>query len=65
MAVPQGWHRRHAITLAGQLPDNTIDALLVLDATRELVEVFLAGHDDGEISREPRAANVLPFEAKA
>lgn len=41
MGVPQGWHRRQAITLASQLPDNPADALLVLQAARELVETFL------------------------
>ena len=62
MGMPLGWHRRHAITLASQLPDNPADALLVLQATKELVEMFLLGHADTD---EPRAANVLVFEAKA
>ena len=35
------WHRRQAITLASQLPDNPADALMVLQAARELVETFL------------------------
>jgi Uma2 family endonuclease len=59
MGMPLGWHRRHAIILAGQLPDNTADALLVLEATKELVETFLVGHVD----RETKAANILPFPA--
>jgi hypothetical protein len=62
MGMPLGWHRRHAITLASQLPDNPADALLVLQAAKELVETFLVGFGDGD---QPRAANVLPFEAKA
>jgi hypothetical protein len=51
------WHRRHALTLASQLPDNQADALLVLEAMRELVQHYLA--DDAESSE--RAQNVIPF----
>jgi hypothetical protein len=36
------WHRRHAIQIAAQLPDNPQDALLVLEYARQLVEFFLA-----------------------
>ncbi|MDB5610495.1 MAG: hypothetical protein JWP25_7395 [Bradyrhizobium sp.] len=35
------WHRRHALTLAGQLPDGRDDALAVVDCVRELVVGFL------------------------
>ena len=35
------WHRRHALTLASQLPDGRDDALAVLDCVRELVATFL------------------------
>jgi hypothetical protein len=35
------WHRRHALTLASQLPDGRGDALAVLDCVRELVATFL------------------------
>jgi hypothetical protein len=35
------WHRRHALTLASQLPDDRDDALAVLDCVRELVATFL------------------------
>lgn len=34
-------HRRHALQLACQLPEDATDALLILDAARELVETFL------------------------
>jgi hypothetical protein len=40
------WHRRHAIILAGQLPEGKEDALLVLDAAKRLVT--LPGFWDGE-----------------
>jgi hypothetical protein len=41
MSNVENWHRRHALTLASQLPDNANDALLVIEATREIVEQFL------------------------
>jgi hypothetical protein len=34
------WHRRHALTLASQLPDGHDDALAVLGCVRELVVTF-------------------------
>ena len=47
------WHRRHAIHLASQLPDDTADALIVLRLAIELTEGFLAGSD------KPEPAKVL------
>jgi hypothetical protein len=35
------WHRRQALTLASQLPDNSDDALAVLECVREIVVTFL------------------------
>lgn len=58
MGMPLGWHRRQAIILVGQLPDSTADALLVLQAAKELVDTFLAGHPEKDALR---ATNVLPF----
>jgi hypothetical protein len=40
-AVHLLWHRRHALQIAMQLPEAQRDALLVLDAARELVLRFL------------------------
>lgn len=54
------WHRRHALAIAGQLPDNPADARLVLRAVQELLDNFL---DPDETAEEPRAPNVLPFGA--
>jgi hypothetical protein len=34
-------HRRHALTLASQLPDGRDDALAVLDCVRELIATFV------------------------
>lgn len=56
------WHRRQAIVLATQLPDCPHDALLVVEALKDLVEKFLAGA--AEEGTGPLAANVLPFGEK-
>jgi len=40
-----GWHRRQAFMLASQLPESRADALLVLQATQELVETFMTDPD--------------------
>ena len=52
------WHRRHALLLASQLPENPADARLVLQAITELVDTFIA---KGEGMEPEKAANVLPF----
>jgi hypothetical protein len=36
------WHRRHALQIVAQLPDDPADALIVLEHARKLVEEFLA-----------------------
>ena len=59
MGMPLTWHRRQAITLASQLPDNVDDALLVLQAARELVDTFLMRAPDH--SAEDHPTNVVPF----
>jgi hypothetical protein len=60
MGMPQIWHRRQAMVLAGQLPENPADALLVLEAMHELVETFLSVPDAAPAKP---ATNVLPFSA--
>jgi hypothetical protein len=35
------WRRRHALTLASELPEDHADALVILDLMRELVVNFL------------------------
>jgi hypothetical protein len=37
----ESWHRRHALSIASQLPDGKDDALAVLECVRELVATFL------------------------
>jgi len=41
------WHRRRALMLATQLPDDIADARLVLEAANELVETFLTERIEG------------------
>lgn len=36
------WHRRHAVQVVAALPEETEDALKVLDLARQLVESFLS-----------------------
>ena len=58
MEMPQPWHRRHALTLASQLPENVADARLILYAVTELVEGFLSR---GEEAKSESPNNVVPF----
>ena len=60
MGSPLLWHRRHALMLAGQLPENIKDAELVLQAVQELMETFLK---DSRGQEPKRSENVLPFVA--
>jgi hypothetical protein len=48
------WHKRHAITLAGSLPDNPEDALLVIEAMRDLVENFIRQKPPGQLPENVR-----------
>jgi hypothetical protein len=56
---PEPWHKRHALQLASQLPENHADALLVLQATMELLETFM----QPPASEIPLPDNVVPFDA--
>ena len=57
------WHRRHALQIAMQLPDNFADALLVLEATRDLVQNYLG--EDFVRPVEERPLVDLPAEREA
>lgn len=61
MGMPQIWHRRQAMVLAGQLPENTEDAQLVLQAIHDLLERFL----DQPAAQQTKvmAHNIVPFNA--
>ncbi|WP_409188787.1 hypothetical protein [Bradyrhizobium sp. RDM4] len=41
----ENWHRRHAVMLASQLPEETEDALTVLRLATQLVTGFLAADE--------------------
>lgn len=60
MGTPLPWHRRQAMMLASQLPEDIADARLVVQAVMELLETFLA---DESTQQPTRPANVLPFTA--
>lgn len=60
MEMPLPWHRRQAIVLASQLPDNTADAVLVIQALTDLVNSFLVAHE-GEDRSPSVGSNILPF----
>jgi hypothetical protein len=53
MSETLGWHRRHAIHIVSELPDNTADALKVLALAKEVVERFL--EPPHEVLQETRA----------
>jgi hypothetical protein len=52
------WHRRHALMLASQLPEDPQEARMVLEALREIVERYLI-QDEDEVPG--KTSNVLPF----
>jgi hypothetical protein len=60
MGMPLAWHRRHALLLASQLPDNQADAKLIAQAVLELVDTFMAAPPGKEADK---SAKVLPFAA--
>jgi hypothetical protein len=53
------WRRRHALNMAGQLPENVNDALVILDLLRELV-VTLLHVDMPEPAKAPVVTLVRP-----
>jgi len=60
MGMPLLWHRRHALLIASQLPENQEDARLVIQAITELLDTFMAPVPGEEPAR---SNNVLPFVA--
>jgi hypothetical protein len=51
------WHRRQALMLATQLPENSADARLVIQAVTELLDTFMT--EPADIADRP--SNVVPF----
>jgi hypothetical protein len=39
--MSENWHKRHALMLASQLPDNASDARAVLRAVEDIVDTWL------------------------
>jgi hypothetical protein len=39
--MSDNWHKRHALMLAGQLPDNASDARAILREVQNLVDTWL------------------------
>ncbi len=58
MGMPLAWHKRHALLLASQLPEDQTDARMVVQALRELLETFMA---EAPSHVADLASNVLPF----
>lgn len=42
MAKDLAWHRRHAVQLAAQLPDDTDDGLIILRLATQILTDFLS-----------------------
>jgi hypothetical protein len=60
MEQPNNWHRRQAMMLASQLPEDIREAKLVVQAVRELLDTFMLEEPSKAVDR---AKNVLPFTA--
>jgi hypothetical protein len=60
MERPNNWHRRQAMMLASQLPEDVTDAKLIVEAVRELLDTFMLEDAPKAVQR---ATNVLPFAA--
>jgi hypothetical protein len=59
MAVLLSWHRRQALMLASQLPENSADARLVIQAVTELLDTFMT--EPADTADTDRPSNVVPF----
>jgi Uma2 family endonuclease len=57
MSLTQAWHRRQALLLASQLPDNVEDARKIAEACLELVGTFLERGE--ELENHPQLDNVV------
>jgi hypothetical protein len=60
--MPSLWHKRHAMLVASQLPDDHVDRRLIIQALIELEETYMMA-EGGEGSATGRPSNVLPFMA--
>jgi hypothetical protein len=63
MGMPLLWHKRHALLIASQLPDDPADAQMVLQALTDLMGTFLVDTQAQAAATVTGvlASNVLPF----
>jgi hypothetical protein len=50
--MSENWHNRHALMLAGQLPDNASDANAIIRELQHLVDTWL--HPPATIAQPPK-----------
>lgn len=62
MGMPDGWHKRLAIQIVAQLPENQEDAEIVLALVKELASNWLF---TSEAAKPPHLAPVLHFPTNA
>lgn len=62
MSTPLPWHRRHAIALAAQLPDDPEDGLTILMLTINVVAKFL--REPSDESKAVPAPNIVRLVSK-
>jgi hypothetical protein len=60
------WHKRTALNLAAQLPEDPEDVRLILEKVRQIVEDFFTDQPsnaskDGQIEAAREGGNVVPF----
>lgn len=58
---PLLWHRRLAMIMGGQLPEEPADAEMVMLALHELRDDYLSRSDPAD--EAPRSNNIIPFGA--
>ncbi len=59
VGTPLSWHRRVAMTLASQMPEESADAQLVMIALQDLMDNFMGKAPQEE--QPQKSGNVLPF----
>ena len=58
----EAWHKRHALQLAAQLPDNKADAIAILTALMELIENIW---DDPTMLQKQNELTVIQFKPQS
>jgi hypothetical protein len=60
MTKEEGWHRRHAIQIACQLPEKTEDSLIILRLAMILVRGFLSEVEDKPAKASATVLRIVP-----